>query len=339
MLGESLQRESEKLTHSWMRHDQAMLRDYLVAEVEDPRLNVQSIISRQFLMSALFGDRFQELMDHELHFAVAMNWLLAMRQTLSCREDWEALAHGLQRGADETEGIEIPVHISRIFAGLPATTLGMTVPNYLADFISSRLQGPGQASPDSLDLCLQLWKKALAAEPRPPSTLRVLEPACGSANDYRCLEACGLARLMDYTGFDLCAKNVENARALYPGACFEAGNVFEIAAADKTYDLLFAHDLFEHLSPEGLATAVDEVCRVTRRGLCLGFFNMDEIPEHIVRPVEDYHWNTLSVDRMRALFSRHGFDTQVVHIGSFLRWAAGCDRTHNPNAYTFILRA
>ena len=56
-----------------------------------------------------------------------------------------------------------------------------------------------------------------------------------------------------------------------------------------------------------------------------------------VRPVEDYHWNTLSVERMRELFAQHGFEGQVVHIGSFLRWATGCDQTHNPNAYTFLL--
>src|SRR6266702_7644186 len=38
------------------------------------------------------------------------------------------------------------------------------------------------------------------ARPALPS-LSVLEPACGSANDYRFLHACGIAQLVDYAGF------------------------------------------------------------------------------------------------------------------------------------------
>src|SRR5208283_193351 len=81
----------------------------------------------------------------------------------------------------------------------------------------------------------------------------------------------------------------ENACALFPDASFAVGNVFEIAAPDKAYDLCFVHDLFEHLSLEGMQAAVKEVCRVTRQGLCVSFFNMDEIRDHQVRPVDDYH--------------------------------------------------
>ena len=169
-----------------------------------------------------------------------------------------------------------------------------------------------------------------------------LEPACGSANDYRFLQAYGLGRLVDYTGFDLCAKNAENARALFPGVTFGIGNVFEIAAPAKSFDLCFVHDLFEHLSLEGVQAAVQEVCRVTRRGLCIGFFNMDEIGEHQVRPVEFNSYgsrrgNLLSMARMRESFAARGFAAQVIHIASFLRQQIGCARTHNPNAYTFFL--
>jgi hypothetical protein len=336
----SLQQETEKLARSWMRHEPALLRDYLVADVEDPRLNVQSIISRQFLLTAVAGDRFQELMDQELRFAVAMNWVVGLAKTLSRPEDWLALADGLQRGADVAEGIEIPLHILRIHAALPASASGLEVPNYLREFVTAMSAGPAAGRPagDPFGQFMSLWHQALSALTRPAAAPRVLEPACGSANDYRFLEASGLARLLDYSGFDLCEKNVQNARALFPAARIESGNVFDIAAPDKSVDYLFTHDLFEHLSLEGLETAAREVCRVTRQGLCLGFFNMDEIPDHTVRPVEDYHWNTLSVDRMRELFCAQGFAVQVVHIGSFLRWAAGSDYTHNPNAYTFLLR-
>jgi SAM-dependent methyltransferase len=337
---DSLRQETGRLAQSWMRHDRSLLRDYLVAEVEDPRLNVQSLISRQFLLTAVCGDRFQELMDEELRFAVAANWLLGLVRTLSCREDWQALVHGLRCGADQAEGIEIPAHIRRIFAGLPASAGGVTVPNYLEQFLAGAAgaTGPAQCLEGFLDSFMRLWAEALTPLPAPAPALRVLEPACGSANDYRFLERAGLARLLDYTGFDLCRKNVDNARALFSAARFELGNVFEMAAPDKAFDCLFVHDLFEHLSPEGLEAAAAEICRVTRTALCLGFFNMDEIPEHVVRPHEDYHWNTLSMERMKELFARLGFAARVVHIGTFLRSAVGCDHTHNPNAYTFLLR-
>ncbi len=51
----SLQAETEKLARCWMQHEPVWLRDYLVAGVEDPRWNLQSIFSRHFLVRALFG--------------------------------------------------------------------------------------------------------------------------------------------------------------------------------------------------------------------------------------------------------------------------------------------
>jgi ubiquinone/menaquinone biosynthesis C-methylase UbiE len=187
-----------------------------------------------------------------------------------------------------------------------------------------------------LDTFRRLWSEALASESR-KTPISVLEPACGSANDARFLSAFGLARLVAYTGFDLCGKNVENARRVCPEGRFELGNIFSIPAPDGAFDFCFVHDLFEHLSPEALPVAIGEACRVTRQGICAGFFQMDEIADHIIRPVEDYYWNTLSMERVRELFERQGFTGQVIHIGSFLRQKLGCEFTHNPNAYTLIL--
>jgi hypothetical protein len=66
---------------------------------------------------------------------------------------------------------------------------------------------------------------------------------------------------------------------------------------------------------------------------------MHECPEHVVREVEDYHWNTLSLERVKELFKRFGFSAQVIHIATFLRQSFGCEFTHNPDAYTMILRS
>lgn len=346
MIQPSLQEESDKLARSWMQHDAGMLRDYLVGGVEDPRLNVQSVLSRHFLTHALTGERFGALMEQELRFAAAMNCLTTLAGKLRDAEELGLILYALRRGADNAEGIQIPEFLVKAFAAL-AKAGEMTIPNYIEAFLSGTEFVNGQAQPHqpSLDTFRQLWNQALApaASPSQLSTLKaqplsVLEPACGSANDYRFLHAYGLAWQVRYTGFDLCAKNIENARALFPDVSFAVGNVFDIPAPDKAFDLCFVHDLFEHLSLEGLQAAVKEVCRVTRQGICVGFFNMDEIPDHQVRPVDDYHWNRLSMRRMRELFAGCGFGASVVHIGAFLRHQVGCEQTHNPNAYTFLLR-
>ncbi len=338
-MDEALKQETEHLRRAWRRHDAAMLRDYLVMGVEDPRLNVPSLLTRHFLIGAIGGEHFRALMDHELRFATAMNWLL--RQDLSDPADRRVVLHGLRRGADDAEGIAIPSFVSRLFAALPATVNGLPVPNYLEAFLSA---GPAAGKPSDarqpdLDVFQRLWQRALAVKTPPDPRPSVLEAACGSANDYRGFAACGLARLIAYTGFDLCEANVQNARAMFPGARFELGNVFAVAAADKSFDYLVAHDLFEHLSLGGLEAAVREVCRVTRRALCLGFFSMAEMPVPIVRPVGDYHWNTLSVDQVSELFAAQGFAAQVIHIGTFLKRAFDCDQTHNPDAYSLVLHA
>ena len=323
-----LKRESEKLVRAWGQHDAAHLRDYLVASVEDPRLNVQSVLTRHFLLAALFQEKFDRLMEAELRFATAMNWLQRPAAEPGSPEARAALLHALRRGADNAEGFEIPSFLTQLFASLPANVGKASVPNYLNQFLT------GDGMPAAIDTFQELWSDFLEGEI--PQAVRVLEPACGSANDFRCLDSYGIARLVDYTGFDLCEKNVVNARALFPGAKFKMGNVFEIPAEDGAFELSFVHDLFEHLSTEALPVAVRELCRVTRRGLCVGFFQMDEMPEHIIRPVEDCHWNTLSLERTKALFADQGLDVQPLHIGTYLRWRTGCAETHNPNAYTFI---
>jgi SAM-dependent methyltransferase len=332
-MNDALKQETEKLVRSWMQYDAEFLRDYLVASVEDPRINIQSILTRHFLVAELCGNQFDELMLHELRFAATLRWLDKRLATL---EERQAILYALRHGADNAEGDPIPHFVVQTFAALPARVGKVQIPNYLEELLTEKADEPEESgrSRKIHDLFLTLWRTALAKQS--PPRVSVLEPACGSANDYRFLDACGLAQLMDYTGFDLCEKNIANARALFPYAQFDVGNVFEIAAGDKAIDLCFVHDLLEHLSPFGLEQAVAELCRVIRRGLCVHFFQMNEIPEHIVRIVGDYHINTLSLERTEALFVNHGFTVQPLHVGSYLRQRVGCRETHNPNAYTFL---
>ena len=71
---EQFKQETDGLERSWGRHDQEVLRSYLVQDVEDPRINIQSILTRHFLIERLFGERFAELMEQELRFGLVVNW-------------------------------------------------------------------------------------------------------------------------------------------------------------------------------------------------------------------------------------------------------------------------
>jgi hypothetical protein len=358
--------ETEKLARSWDQYEAGWLRDYLVAGVEDPRLNLQSIVSRHFLLDAIMPGRFAGLMRQEYRFAATMQWLLSRPELGNDAEGRSAVLYALRRGADNAEGLEIPGFIVQTFAHLPAQTDGWIVPNYLEMYLA---ETGGESEPASrnaavVDTFALGWQEVLqqhsgsravtatakqrgdhglsgatCENAKPRGLPSLVEPACGSANDYRFLQRYGLARFFDYTGFDLCQKNVENALQLFPKACFQTGNVFEISASSKSFDFCIVHDLFEHLSLAGLEQAVAEICRVTRVGMCLGFFQMDEIPEHVVRPREEYHWNLLSLRRTKALFATHGFAAQAIHLGAFLAHHTGWQQTHNPNAYAFIVRA
>jgi ubiquinone/menaquinone biosynthesis C-methylase UbiE len=334
---DALKLESEKLARSWMQHESAKLRDYLVAGVEDPRMNLQSILSRHFLVRALFGEKYRQLMEHECRFAVVMNWLTGIAANTEA-EELGSLEHALRRGADNAEGLEIPRFILSTYASLPTALGSFLVPNYIHGYLNGIGNAKSAFDAESFNTFQSLWCESLATgnalQDQSPT---VIEPACGSANDYRFLHSFGIARFLDYTGFDLCPRNIENAHTLFPDLRFKFGNVFEIDAQDKTFDFCFIHDLFEHLSIEGLKTAVQELCRVTRRAICANFFQMDEIAEHIVRPTGEYHWNLLSMEQMKRLFAIHGFSSQIIHIKSFLRQELGCDYTHNPNAFTIIL--
>lgn len=332
-----LQAETERLRSAWTRHDPDWLRHYLVRDVEDPRRNLQSILTRHFLLTSLPQPGCDPLFQAELEFAAALNWLLEAAHGVRGGEERDLLRFALQTNADNVEGLEVPAFLRRLYARLPIPSTPVPVPHYLEEFL--RLPDPVEPGAPPLESVLDTFRRIWAGllAPLQPSGLTVLEPACGSANDARFLQSYGLLRLFDYTGFDLCPANVDNARVLCPEARFLVGNIFEIPFPDRSFDFAFVHDLFEHLSPAALAVAVRELCRVVRHGLCVHFFHMDEIPQTVVQPLGPYHWNLLSLDQTWALFAAEGFDGASLHIGTYLQHRTGCPWTHNPAAYTFLL--
>lgn len=338
-MDERLQMESRGLVRSWMQHDDAMLRDYLVRDAEDPRINIQSILTRHFLIELLFSGRYGSLFDRELTFALALHWLQAQARQAGGYSRLQSIMAALLDGESEAGGLPIPHCVRESYANLPLTGEGWSIPNYILEF---PIPHPSQADEPRVNPMLSvfehLWRGLLALPPVAPRTLSVLEPACGSANDYRYLASYGVARFLRYTGFDLCPKNIFNAQGMFPSVDFRGGNVLELELHDKSYDVAFVHDLFEHLSIPALEAAVAELCRVTRHCLCVHFFNMHDSPDHVVNPVGEYHWNALSLPATRALFERQGGTVEVFPIAHYLEEKFGCADYYNPNAFTFIVR-
>lgn len=295
-MDERFQTEVAGLKRSWMRHDRDTLREYLVRDVEDPRINVQSILTRHFLIRCLFGERFSAVMQQELRFALLMNRVLKLLKAPATKVN--CICDLLSWAAVETVDVPIPNDVMNTFQAI--------------------------------------WRQLLGRERS--ERISVLEPACGSANDYRFIDSYGIARLINYAGFDLCEKNICNAEQMFPAIRFEVGNILDIDAPDNAVDYCFIHDLFEHLSIEAMELAISEVCRVTRRGICIGFFNMHDGDEHIVKCVNDYHWNKLSLAKTKALFERQGASVDAIRIDAFLSSRFGYRAYHNPGAYTFIAR-
>jgi SAM-dependent methyltransferase len=64
---------------TWAATSAEMLDRYLVSGYQNPRINVQSILLRHFLVDRLFGRTFDELEEAELRFAVELNEALRVR--------------------------------------------------------------------------------------------------------------------------------------------------------------------------------------------------------------------------------------------------------------------
>lgn len=333
-MDDNLRLESERLARSWDQHDPARLREYLVSSVEDPRTNLQSILTRHFLLSLLFPAQLEDLKRSELVFGSFNAWLAASIERQFDSDDWHSILHALEHGADNAEGLELPHFLLRTFATLPAEINGAQVINYIR-FILEALRRPENSNNATAALrgtFERIWRERLTNADA--SRLTVAEIACGSANDFRFIASYGISRFLDFIGFDISAKNVANAREICPFARFEVANAFALPLADRAVQACYFHDLLEHLSPAGLVQAISELCRITNRSICAGLFSAWEGPDHIIRPMDDYHCNTLSLERLTELFSQHGFSIRSVHVGSYVYRNFSPLEYHNPHAYT-----
>lgn len=326
--------ESRALREAWMRHDDTFLNDYLVSSVEDPRIHFPSILARGLLVDFIEPDRHRHLIWDEYRFGICMSFLLRTLQRRPLHRTRSLLLQAIREGQDAFQSIPIPAYVRETWQSL------IQSPDPAHHYIDMALQSgpsiqPTELHPSALGCFQHRWAEVFKSWASPP--VSVMEAACGSANDYRFMDALGMAATMNYRGFDICPKNISNARSRFPNVRFEVGNVFEIQAETKSIDYFFVHDLFEHLSLEGMHQGFREMCRVTRGMACLCFFNMADRSDHLVQPKDGYHWNRLSLERVVDFLQPHCRDIQVIHMTRFLQVAFGCDDYHNPGAYALIL--
>ena len=272
-LSDETSEETKGLIRSWSYLDKNTAKTYLTGKFQDPRINLQSILTRHFLIKEIFGDEFTDVMRDEVKFSIDAN--------------------------------------NRIFMD-------------------------GHIPDQELDTYRMIWSKKLAEKKH--DAVSVLEPACGSANDYRYFSAYGIARFLDYRGFDLNETNVKNAREMLPQADFYIDNILEMKATGGTFDYVIIFDLFEHLSLSGLDKVLNGICRMANRGMAVNFFNMSDIAAHKERPLRYYHLNELSMPMIRRFFTDQGFSLKIIRIYDLLPLNFVYMGAENKKAYTFLIK-
>lgn len=353
--------ESQSLANAWMRHDEEFLASYLKLSVQNPGFNPQSILTRYAILEYLCDEDISEMKYNELLFSAVMLWVYQNMEILDDPYERKSLQYALETGAESTETIRIPRILKEAWSRIIIFKGEKILPTYLKKIlnINGDNSGIAETKPGIGDISereinyqrklnqevatefLDIWRRLL-----PSMKIRrgdVLEPACGAANDYSAIRYMGLDKFINYQGFDICEKNVKVARSLYQDANITIGNIYD-EAFGKNYDVIYVHDLFEHLSEKGVGFSIEKLCRHCDGVLCLNFFNMEEIPEHIIRSVAGYHWNTLSRPKICELIESFGFDVQTINILSFFRDVyclepeIATEEFYNPRAHTLICR-
>jgi ubiquinone/menaquinone biosynthesis C-methylase UbiE len=318
--------ESSLLRHLWERQAAETLDTYLVSGVEDPRINLQSILTRALLCDALFPARFTRLIDDELRFGFVMTWLSTHLQLgIEKRSILAAITQN-----DRSRCPAIVIDTFRMLQQDECLT---------DDYVTLALQeaedhGSTSLASEAMDTFRKIWREQLA--PLSHGGCSLFEPACGSANDFRYLDSYGFTNFLNYTGIDIAPKNIANALARFPDLDFRVGDLLNNRFDDETFDYSFVHDLLEHLSIKAMEHALRELLRVTRREVWFHLFNAADGSQHEVRPVTAYHWNLLSIREITRVIAEVPAHAEVVSIAELGRRKFGFSRYYNRRAYTII---
>jgi len=188
----SLALENVALAQSWDRHTSEHLEKYLISEVEDPRINCQSILTRSLIVDTLWPGEFSDMIDADLRFGATQTWLL---NQLKAGVGKESLLADIQQKKDT-----VPDLVLSSFEWLQSENC--PVPDYISDALfAGDPQMQDGLNDNALDVFSTIWQCELNGREHPPISL--LEPACGSANDFRFMEPYGLEPFLTYAGFDI----------------------------------------------------------------------------------------------------------------------------------------
>jgi len=320
--------EELNLKSSWDCYPSDYLDRYLVSGVEDPRINAQSILNRALLADALYPGRFDLLITEELRFGAVLTWIQQQLEKGSTR--YELL------DAVESPGpADVPEFIRKTYAWLRDEAC--PIPDYVTAALSCvDYDLPRHCLSNlALDMFMTIWSEQLL--PTPDVTISVLEVACGSANDYRFLHQSGIARFLSYTGIDIAARNIANAKRHFPEADFQVRSILTAEFPDSSYDCVFCHDLIEHLSPDAMERAFAEMFRIARDEVVLHLFNAKWSGDHEIVPVRRYHRNRVSMEKIATFFEHQGARVTCLEMAQWLREKIGAWDYHNPNAFSLIV--
>jgi ubiquinone/menaquinone biosynthesis C-methylase UbiE len=320
--------EELNLKSSWDCYPPECLDRYLVSGVEDPRINGQSILTRALLVDALYPGRFDALITEELRFGAVLTWILRQLEKGSAR-------HELLDAIEATGRARVPEFIHKTYAWLQDRAC--PIPDYITAALSCLdYDLPRHCLSDlALDTFMTAWSGQLSQTPA--AMISVLEVACGSANDYRFLHKCGVAQFLSYTGIDIAARNIANARRRYPNTDFRVQSILKTEFPDSPYDYLYCHDLIEHLSPGATEQACAEMFRIAKHEVVLHLFNAKRNGEHEIVPVRRYYRNRVSTEKITAFFEHLGARVTCLEMARWLREKIGASGYHNPNAFSMIV--
>ncbi len=325
-----IDRENEGLRWSWDRYSHEHLNSYLVMALEDPRINSQSVLTRSLIMDSIFAGKYTALIDAELRFSAIMTYLYSQLEN-------GAVKHELMDSIEAMDAQRCPEYVLETYKWLQSDDAG------IVDYISMALDdinphtSIGPFSQMALNTFSFLYNEMGVTGHEVQERLSILEPACGSANDYRFIDRYGLGQFISYTGFDISKKNIYNAKSAYPDIDFSVASMIDLQYEDDSFDYLYAHDLFEHLSLEAMEKSIREVIRIVKYQAWLHFFNVSDCEDHINHPVDRYHWNTLSLSKLVGLIEDCHGDVQVIKMDDFLGNKFSGYEHYNKGAYTLLV--
>jgi len=320
--------EEFNLKSSWDCYPADFLDRYLVSGVEDPRLNGQSILTRALLIDALHPGCFDALITEELRFGAVLTWIVRQLEKGATRQQFlDAI--------ESADSARVPDFILKTYAWLQEATC--PIPDYLTAALSHLdADLPRRCLSDlALDTFMTIWSEQLSHAPS--ATISVLEVACGSANDHRFFDRCGLVPFLSYTGIDIATKNIANAKRRYPNADFRVQSILTSDLPDSSYDYVFCHDLLEHLSLGAMERALAEMLRIARKDVVLHFFNAKGTGDHEIVPVRRYYRNRLSLEKVIAFFQHRGARVTCLEMAQWFQEKIGFPGYHNPNAFSIIV--